>query len=259
MRTSRWKLVAAFLLMETFGGVRIVLAGPDKQLVVLSAAVNRSAETLTLKGQNFGSTAPAVYCESMPMTVISATDSQLVVLFPAAMPDGTYLVTVAKGNGQPDRGVFYVHAPTLATAQGSGDAGPQGPKGEAGPAGPAGPEGATGPAGPKGDTGFIGPQGPVGPAGPSGVSGYESNFVLNSPFNALPSATLPAQVATCSVGRVPLGGGYTLMGSGQQLTVVASEPVGGEPAGWRVIVRNSTSSMLGNAQVVVYVICAAMQ
>ena len=91
------------------------------------------------------------------------------------------------------------------------------------------------------------------------MSGYESNFVLNSPFNALPSATLPAQVATCSVGRVPLGGGYTLMGSGQQLTVVASEPVGGEPAGWRVIVRNSTSSMLGNAQVVVYVICAAMQ
>ncbi len=82
MRTSRWKLVAAFLLMETFGGVRIVLAGPDKQLVVLSAALNRSAETLTLKGQNFGSTAPAVYCESMPMTVISATDTQLVVLFP---------------------------------------------------------------------------------------------------------------------------------------------------------------------------------
>jgi hypothetical protein len=91
------------------------------------------------------------------------------------------------------------------------------------------------------------------------VSGYESNFVLNSPFNALPSAALPAQVATCSAGRVPLGGGYTLMGSGQQLTVVASEPVGGEPAGWRVIVRNGTSSMLGNAQVVVYVICAAMQ
>src|SRR6478735_6817605 len=63
MRTSRWKLVAAFLLMETFGGGRIVLAGPDKPLVVLSAAVNRAAETLTLKGQNFGSTAPAVYCE----------------------------------------------------------------------------------------------------------------------------------------------------------------------------------------------------
>ena len=148
MRISRWKLVAAFLLMETFGGVRIVLAGPDKQLVVLSASLNRSAETLTLKGQNFGPTAPVVLCESMPMTVLSATDTQLVVLFPAAMADGTYLVTVAKGNGQPDRGVFYVHAPTLATAQGSGDAGPQGPQGEAGPTGPAGPTGATGPAGP---------------------------------------------------------------------------------------------------------------
>jgi hypothetical protein len=259
MRRARWKLVATFLLIGVLGAGRIVLAGPDKQLVVLSASLNRSAEMLILKGQNFGSTAPLVLCESMPMTVLSATDSQLVIQFPAAMADGTYLVTVSKGNGQPDRGVFYVNAQSIPTAQDTGTVGPQGPQGETGPAGPAGPVGATGPAGPKGDSGFMGPQGPVGPTGPSGVSGFESNFVLNNPFTAMPSANLPPQVATCSAGRVPLGGGYTLMGSGQQLTVVASEPMSGEPSGWRVTVRNNTSSTLGNAQVVVYVMCAGMQ
>jgi hypothetical protein len=253
MQTSRRTLVATFLLMAIFGTGRIVTAGPEKPLVVLSASLNRSAETLVLKGQNFGATAPLVLCESMPLTVLSATDSQLVILFPAAMADGTYLVTVAKGTGQPDRGVFYVNAQSIPTAQGSGAVGPQGPPGETGPAGP------VGPTGPKGEPGFAGPQGPVGPAGPSGVSGYESNFVLNVPFNAVPLATVPPQTATCSAGRLPLGGGFTLLGSGQQLAVVASEPFGGEPSGWRIIVRNSTSSTLGNAQVVVYVICAAVQ
>ena len=151
MRTSRWKLVAAFLLMQTFGGGRIVLAGPDKPLVVLSAAVNRSAETLTLKGQNFGSTAPAVYCESMPMTVISASDTQLVVMFPAAMPDGTYLVTVARGNGKPDVGVFYATAQTIATVEGhDGATGVTGSRGEMGPQGPPGPGRAGGTSGASG-------------------------------------------------------------------------------------------------------------
>src|SRR4051812_44474134 len=113
MPTSRWKLVATFLLFETLGMGRIVLAGPDKQLVVLSAVVNRTAETLTLKGQNFGPTTPLVYCETMPMTVVSASDTQLVVMFPSAMPDGTYLLTVSRGNGKPDSGAFYVTAQTV--------------------------------------------------------------------------------------------------------------------------------------------------
>ena len=332
MGTSRWKLVAAFLLMGTFGGGRIVLAGPDKQLVVLSAAVNRPAETLTLKGQNFGSTAPAVYCESMPMTVISASDTQLVVMFPAAIPDGTYLVTVARGNGKPDVGVFYATAQTIVTVEGHdgptgvtgsrGEMGPQGPPGPAGPVGPAGPAGpagvagptgdlgpvgpqgpggATGPQGPKGDAGAqgiqgaagpagpggpagnpgpqgpagpqgasgaigpmgpggpIGPPGPMGLPGPSGVSGYEYIVVPNTPFNANPAVVLAPQSANCSAGRMPLGGGFELVGSGQQLTVLASEPFTGSTSGWRVAVRNNTAMTLMSAQVRVYVTCAVMQ
>jgi IPT/TIG domain len=247
MRTSRWKLVATFLVVGILGMGRIVLAGPDKQLVVLSASLNRAAETLILKGQNFGASVPAVYCETVPMTVLSATDTQLVVLFPAATADGTYLLTVVKGNGQVERGVFYVTVQSASTSQPGGVAGPQGPQGVAGPAGP------------KGDPGIPGSQGPAGPAGSSGVSGYESNFVVNNPFNAVSLASLPQQVATCSAGRVPLGGGYTLMGSGEKLTVVASEPFVGDASGWRVLVRNNTSSTLWTAQVVVYVICASMQ
>ena len=256
MRISRWKLVAAFLLMQTFGRVRIVLAGPDKQLVVLSAALNRSAETLTLKGQNFGSTAPAVYCESMPMTVISATDSQLVVLFP-----GSDAGRVRTWSPWPRATASRIAECSTCThrplATGAGQRRRRSARGlRVRPVrpDPRGPRAQRAPAGPKGDTGFSRSAG-------SGRTGravrrerVREQLRVDSPFNALPSATLPGpgrdvqRVAVCRSAAAT-----TLMGSGQQLTVVASEPVGGEPAGWRVIVRNSTSSMLGNAQVVVYV------
>jgi hypothetical protein len=58
---------------------------------------------------------------------------------------------------------------------------------------------------------------------------------------------------------VPLGGGFELIGSGQQLTVLASEPFTGTSSGWRVVVRNNTAATLMSAQVRVYVMCAVMQ
>jgi len=242
MRTSRWKLVAAFLLMEAFGGARIVLAGPDKQLVVLSAAVSRSAETLTLKGQNFGSTAPAVYCESMPLTVISASDTQLVVMFPAAIPDGTYLVTVSRGNGKPDVGVFYATAQTIATVQGPngpagaqgsrGDMGPQGPEGPVGPAGPAGvagPKGDIGPAGPQGPNGATGPQGPKGDAGPQGAQGAQGATGSQGPVGA-----------TGATGATGPTGAQGPQGNPGLIVLSVAAPVpGGTPAG-TVILRTAT-------------------
>ena len=66
-------------------------------------------------------------------------------LFPAAMPDGTYLVTVARGNGEPDVGVFYVDCANDRAV-----------------------EGHDGPTGVTGSRGEMGPQGPPGPAGPAG-------------------------------------------------------------------------------------------
>jgi hypothetical protein len=170
------------------GAGTVAYAGPVNDQtstpLVLSATVNRNDETVTLKGLNFGKTAPAVFCETYPLTVLSATDTELVVYFPAAVPDGTYLVTVARGNGQGQRGVFFVTTQTPKEV--TGPAGPAGPQGEVGPAGPPGPQGETGAVGPQGATGAAGPQGlkgdqgltgatgeagAVGPAGPAGAAG----------------------------------------------------------------------------------------
>ena len=98
----------------------------------------------------------------------------------------------------------------------------------------------------------------MGLPGPSGVSGYEYIVVPNTPFNANPAVVLAPQSANCSAGRVPLGGGFELVGSGQQLTVLASAPFTGPTSGWRVVVRNNTTATLMSAQVRVHVTCAVM-
>jgi len=184
-------LVAAMVLGA--GAVAHADSGDDKdkkdnsQLIILSAHVDRAQERLVLKGLNFGKHAPVVYCETFPMTVLSWSSSEVVVAFPSAVPDGTYLFTVSKGASVNDRDVFNVsvHKPVAAEGpagpQGpagppgpkgdTGAAGPEGPKGETGAQGPAGPTGATGPAGPAGATGPIGPVGPAGPQGPQGPKG----------------------------------------------------------------------------------------
>jgi hypothetical protein len=145
-------------------------------LVIFSTAVDRANQTLTIQGQGFGTQPPQVWCESYSMTVMSATDSQLVVFLPAGVPDGTHLLTVVRGPSEKDRASFHAHVgspgqglagPAGAPGQ-KGDAGPAGPKGDAGAVGPKGDAGA---AGPKGDTGAQGPAGSVGPKGDAGATG----------------------------------------------------------------------------------------
>src|SRR6476620_4699845 len=58
------------------------------QLVITSATVNRTSQTLMVQGLAFGNQPPQVWLETQPMTVISATSTQLVVFLPAAVPDG---------------------------------------------------------------------------------------------------------------------------------------------------------------------------
>src|SRR5688572_18878284 len=74
--------------------------GTTSQLTVLSATLDRAQELLVLEGMNFGGGTPTVLCGTYEMTVVSATDSQLVVIFPASIPDGTYLFTVSRGSSQ---------------------------------------------------------------------------------------------------------------------------------------------------------------
>jgi hypothetical protein len=88
--------------------------------------------------------------------------------------------------------------------------------------------------------------------------GYEALVQANNPFNAQPVVTLAPQMIACSAGKTPVGGGYELVGTGEQLTVLASEPyISTTSAGWRVSVRNNTTQTLMQAQVRMFVTCVA--
>jgi hypothetical protein len=151
------------------------------QLVITSAQVDRSQDTVILRGQHFGSRKPLVYCETYEMSVLSATEDELLVSFPASALNGTYLFTVIRGSSSLDRDAFYVTTSAPEIVEGKegpmgpqGPAGAQGPQGEPGPQGPQGlqgPKGDAGAQGPKGDTGAAGPQGPKGEPGAAGAQG----------------------------------------------------------------------------------------
>ena len=118
--------VAAAMVLSA-GTTAYASAGKDKdkesekkdsaprQLVVMSATVDRQAQSVTLRGQNFGSSEPKVFCETYPLTVLQFTDTQVVVWFPGSVPEGTYLFSVLRGRGQTDfeRTVFYVNTPAV--------------------------------------------------------------------------------------------------------------------------------------------------
>jgi hypothetical protein len=138
----------------------------SKQLMVTSASVDRAHDTVTLKGSGFGVKRPYVWAEMTQMTVLSGTDEELVVSFPASVLDGTFLFTVARGNSANERATFYVTTSRPQVLEGK--EGPAGPQGAAGPAGPQGPKGDKGD---KGDTGAQGLQGPQGVQGAKGEKG----------------------------------------------------------------------------------------
>jgi hypothetical protein len=172
--------------VQTLTDVTGVEVTPSTQVRVMTGTLNRAAETLVLEGVNFGTEPPAVQCGTFVMTVLSHSDTQIVVQFPASIPDGSYLFSVYRNRStsQQDFDVFYVTAVTPGAGAGSvgpqgpvgpagaaGPAGPQGPAGEPGATGPAGPAGPVGPAGAVGPTGPAGAVGPAGPAGPTGATG----------------------------------------------------------------------------------------
>ena len=254
---------------------------PARQLVVMSASVDRSQEVVVLDGVNFGQDQPRVFCGEYEMAVVSHTDRQLVVQFPGAIPDGTYLFTVSRGASVLDNAVFFVTAQKPMVIEGppgppgpQGPAGPQGPQGEkgdtgatgpqgpagpAGPQGPAGPAGPAGPQGPAGMTGPIGPMGPMGPAGANGVSGLEYFEAMTEPFNAGRNITLKPIEIACPEGKVPVTGGYELASIGSHsLNVITSRAVNDSSlVGWRIEVKNLFSAgTISGAQVRIYVGCA---
>jgi Protein of unknown function (DUF1566)/Collagen triple helix repeat (20 copies) len=181
------------LLLSTL--VLVGLAAPTVQAAglpeIISATVDYTHKTLTITGQNFGSS-PAVTLDSMTFPTMSAASKQIVADFPNASPPsafmpGTYFLTVTFRNQFPTIFAVDIGANGLQGPQGvAGPSGPQGLQGTQGltgatgsvgamgppgPMGPAGIAGSIGPSGPQGATGGTGPAGPQGPAGTGSGTG----------------------------------------------------------------------------------------
>jgi Collagen triple helix repeat (20 copies) len=253
--------VLGFVALISCAHVTTAVAVPAPQLVITSAAFDESNSHLVITGQNFSWPAngsghgapPVVTLDLMPLTVLSATSTEIVASLSGNFPEGTYLVTVSRGQGAVDNGAFAVaiyHEEAGQTIQGpAGPAGPQGPAGPmgpvgpqgangaagaVGPAGPAGPQGPTGPAGAVGPAGPAGPQGPTGPAGATGPAGPAGAIGPEGPAGAVgPAGPIGPQGATGATGAIgpegPAGPAGPAGPGGPQGATGAAGPVG--PAG----------------------------
>jgi hypothetical protein len=187
--------------------------------VVISATVDYTHNTVTISGQNFGSS-PTVTLDSMTFPTMTTGAKQIVADFPntsspSSFTPGTYFLTVTFRNQFPT--IFAVDI---------GANGPPGPQGVAGPAGPQGLQGIQGLTGAAGTPGSIGPTGPMGPAGAAGVMGATGPQGAPGPQGlpgvaGAPGATGPAGApgsglpATCASGDVIVfyGGAWTCKSS----------------------------------------------
>jgi hypothetical protein len=177
--SRRLALVCALATLTAFSPALSRAQDEDRSsansVVVLKAAVDAS-NRVTLTGENFfgsnGRRTPAVSLGRTALpTVGTPTATTIVAQLPAGLAAGTYLVSVANGNGA---GQFDSFEVTIGANGAVGAPGPVGPQGATGPQGPAGAVGPAGAIGPKGDNGNVGPAGPAGAqgsAGPAGVPG----------------------------------------------------------------------------------------
>jgi len=176
--------------------------------LVLNTTVNSSSGTLTINGQNFGSS-PVVTLNNSSFPIVQPSgSSQIVASFPNDKPlstftPGTYLLALTFKNQLPSIFTVVIGANGAQGPPGStgpqGVAGPQGvqgltgspgvqglagvpglpgtqgPRGDPGPLGPKGADGATGPAGQNGLAGAQGLKGDTGPQGPQGLQGVKGD------------------------------------------------------------------------------------
>ena len=153
-------LVLALSAHSLFGAVA---SGP----VVNSGTINYQTNQVTLIGSGFEPTkvAPTVVLSNTTLSLVSASNNQVVAKLPGSVAPGTFSITVTANGGAST--VFDLTY---------GAAGPQGligPQGATGAKGPAGPQGVAGMQGPSGPTGATGPQGPQG-----GALSHSSNSIL---------------------------------------------------------------------------------
>jgi hypothetical protein len=95
------------------------------------------------------------------------------------------------------------------------------------------------------------PAGPAGPKGDPGAPGVAERQVV-AQGGEVDSSTSKSAVATCPPGKVALGGGGTLVGSGP-IALFASRPNG--ETGWRVS-AHEVVAFAPNWNLIAYVVCA---
>ena len=192
----RWGVVLAVLGLATGTAVPLdaQLATPP---VITSVHPDVTTGTLTIEGARFPAL-PAVFLGSLPLTVLTATSSDIVTELPAHMAPASYLLLVGNGRNAP-------YATSVVTI---GAVGPQGPPGEHGVPGIQGPAGPRGPRGPAGPPGSAGPQGPPGPAGSGGGFNGIREFTTSG------TLTIPSGVTRVLVELWGAGGGGSGSGAG---------------------------------------------
>jgi Protein of unknown function (DUF1566)/Collagen triple helix repeat (20 copies) len=187
------RLIALGLALSGLIEARVEAAGLP---IVISATVDYAHNTLTISGQNFGSS-PAVTLDALTFptqgNASTSSGTQVVASFPSgraplSFTPGTYFLTVTFKNQLPT--VFAVDIGANGPTGATGPTGLTGATGATGPAGPTGNTGAPGPAGPAGAAGAMGPAGAQGPAGPAGATGPAGPAGANG--TGVPSCTAPA-------------------------------------------------------------------
>lgn len=159
--------------------------------VITAVTESLQPPELTITGSGFGTAKPAVMLNNLPVSVMSYTDTQVVVTVPVSIESvpGTYNLTLTNNS---DSSADFLRTGVFVVAIGA-----------AGPAGPTGPVGATGSMGPQGLPGAPGAPGAAGPPGPTGPIG-PSNVYVNSSLTSVATVTATGtQVA--SLTNLPAG------------------------------------------------------
>ncbi len=225
---------------------RVATAGhdrhrPEPQLVVSSATFDATNNQLVIRGQHFSwppkrasmrGVSPHVTLDLLPLTVISATATEIVASLSGTFPEGTYLLTVSRGSGPTDTAAFAV-----AISHGSA---PQVIEGPAGPAGPPGPPGA------------------IGPQGLPGVSNHQVVSASASIGNLGPGQLISGRAA-CPAGMRVLGGGVRNTSTSTfavTLSLVSSYP--DTEQSWSAEFRNNQAFSMGAVALVIYATCATV-
>lgn len=179
--------------------------------------VRAEEDLLQIFGFELGTAAPRVTMGGVGLLVMSATATHVTARIPPGTAPGSYLLTLATGEGASKYDEFWV---TLGAAGAQGPAGPAGPRGGIGPMGP---QGIPGVAGPVGSTGAAGPTGPAGPQGETGPAGPAVGLASIDALAGLPCNVANARDACLGVVAVQFSS------LTQGLSLICEQPAGARP------------------------------